>query len=448
MVKATNINTTNAIKNTAWLYGEKVVSMLALLTVNVVLARKLGPEGFGALNMLLAFVALFAPFITLGLNAIVTREVVEGKKSQGHVIGTTLFLRLLGMLFGTLAMFLVAAFGVDKLTPHLGLILILLVGNSFSIFNVLDHWFQARMESKYVAAIRTSTLYLFALLKISVAVYDPQLINFIILQACEWGLVGSLFLFMFFRRRDNSTKLKLDFAYGLDLLKESSWLIFSGVAAVIYLKIDQVMLGAMVGEHAVGIYSVAVKFSEIWYFFPTALAASFFPKIIKDKQNSPQVYEKTLQSLLDAMFAFALFVALATVLLFPIIIPLIFGQEYSGSIPLLNIQIWACCFVFMRAITSKWLIAESLVRFSLWSQGAGALSNVLINYYMIPIWGAEGAAWATLLSYFIASYLCFWIFKPTRIMAWRMTKALFFIVRVKNFTAKLHELRSKKAVKE
>ena len=442
MSSSTQINTKSALKNTAWLYGEKVVSMLALLVVNVVLARKLGPEGFGSLNMVLAFVALFAPFITLGLNAIVTREVLQRSEEQSTVMATALFVRLIGMIAGTLAMVVIPLFWVEKLAEHFWLICILLVGNSFTIFNVLDHWFQARMESRYVATIRTCSLYLFAILKISVALVDPQIIYFIVLQAAEWTLIGCALLLVFCRRRVKKDRFKVDFQYAGSLVKEASWLIFSGVAAVIYLKIDQVMLGAMVGESAVGVYSVAVKFSEIWYFFPTALAASFFPKIIQDKKNNAQRYEDTLQTLLDAMFAFALVVCVATLVLFPIFLPMIFGPAYQDSIGLLNIQIWACCFVFMRAITSKWLIAESLVKFSLLSQGAGAISNVLMNLYMIPIMGAEGAAWATLISYFIASYLCFWVSAATRPMAWRMTKALLFPLRLNSMVNKLKTLRA------
>ena len=405
------------------------------------MARQLGPTYFGTFSMLLSFVSLFTPLIALGLNAIVTRELCVAKVNEGKVIGTVVFLRLIGVLLGALCILLIANNLIDTLEAHYYLIVILVIGNSFSLFNFFEFWFQSRMESKYVSIIRTVVLIVFSLVKLSVAYTEPVLINFIVVQAVEWLTAGCVLGVFYLFKRSKIHQLEIDISYGVGLLRESVWLIFSGVAAVIYLKIDQLMLGIMVDEATVGIYSIAVKFSEIWYFFPTALAASFFPKLLKDKDECTNKYENSLQLLLDGMFAFSLFIILFTILFSKSFIPFLYGDEYLNSAGLLNIQIWACCFVFMRAVTSKWLLAESLVKYSLVSQGAGACINVAMNYFLIPIWHAEGAAWSTLFSYFFASYLSFWFFKETRPIAKKMTMALTFPVRIKSSLQKLSLLR-------
>jgi len=439
------VSVKNALHNTAWLYLEKILTMAALLLVNIVMARELGPKYFGTYSLLLSYFALFTPLIALGLNAIVIRELCNEKHSEGKIIGTVLTLRLLGVLLGTVCILVLAGHVIEVLSPHYVLVVILVVGNSFSIFNLFEHWFQSRMQSKSIAVIRTSVLLIFSVIKLLVAFTTPSLFNFIVVQAVEWAVVGGVFALTYYKKRNRSHKIEIDFRYGIKLLRESIWLIFSGIAAVIYLKIDQLMLGIMVDETAVGIYSIAVKFSEIWYFFPTALAAAFFPKLLSDKSVSVELYNDSLQLLLDCMFAFSLLIITFTVMLSPIFIPFLYGSDYEQSTSLLNIQIWACCFVFMRAITSKWLIAESLVRFSLVSQGSGAIINVVMNFYFIPVWQAEGAAWATLVSYCFASYVCFWIFKETRPMARKMTSALFFPIRLKSNILKLKLLFRKNA---
>jgi O-antigen/teichoic acid export membrane protein len=425
------INTKSALKNTIWLYLEKIIAMVILLLVNIVMARQLGPEYFGSLSITLSFIAIFTPIIALGLNAIVTRELCLDRANEGKIVGTVLALRFFGVVLGAACILLLANSVIDVLKPHFVLILILVLGNSFSVFNLIEHWFQSRMESKYVSVIRTAVLVVFSAIRLTVAYVEPSILNFVIVQAAEWTVVGVVLALTYYKKRSKAYSFEIDLGYGLRLLKESIWLIFSGVAAVIYLKIDQLMLGAMVGEKEVGIYSIAVKFSEIWYFFPTALAASFLPKLLSDKSLSAEKYNKALQMLLDFMFALALFVAIFTVLFSSFFIPFLYGSAYAESVNLLNIQIWACCFVFMRAISSKWLIAESLVKFSLISQGSGAIINIFMNYYLIPIWQAEGAAWATLVSYFFASYVCFWLFTDTRTMAIKMTRALLFPMRLK-----------------
>jgi len=439
-LQSTPVSTRSAIHNTAWLYMEKMVTMAVLLLVNIVMARELGPKYFGTYSLLLSYIALFTPLIALGLNAIVIRELCNDKDNEGKIIGTVLTLRLLGVLLGTTCILVLASHVIEVLSPYYVLVIILVVGNSFSIFNLLEHWFQSRMQSKSIAVIRTSVLLIFSVIKLLVAFTEPSLSNFIIVQSVEWAVVGCVFGLTYYKKRNKSHKIEIDFRYGIKLLRESIWLIFSGIAAVIYLKIDQLMLGIMVDETAVGIYAIAVKFSEIWYFFPTALAAAFFPKLLSDKIISVDLYNNSLQLLLDCMFAFSLLVITFTVICSPIFIPFLYGFDYEQSASLLNIQIWACCFVFMRAITSKWLIAESLVRFSLVSQGSGAVINVIMNYYFIPLWQAEGAAWSTLVSYSFASYFCFWIFKDTRPMARKMTLALFFPIRLKSNLYKIKML--------
>jgi len=91
---------------------------------------------------------------------------------------------------------------------------------------------------------------------------------------------------------------------------------------------------------------------------------------------------------------------------------------------LLSIHIWAGLFVFMRALVSKWLIAEHLLKFSLLSHGLGALVNIVGNYLLIPSFGGLGAAYATVLSYAIASYVTFWLHPITFPIAKIMTRSL------------------------
>jgi PST family polysaccharide transporter len=78
----------------------------------------------------------------------------------------------------------------------------------------------------------------------------------------------------------------------------------------------------------------------------------------------------------------------------------------------------------MRALVSKWLIAEHLLKFSLISHGLGAVINITANYLLIPSFGGVGAAYATVLSYAVASYLTFWLHPSTIPIAKIMSRSL------------------------
>jgi PST family polysaccharide transporter len=94
------------------------------------------------------------------------------------------------------------------------------------------------------------------------------------------------------------------------LIRDSWPLIFASISIMIYMRIDQVMLGYMIDDHAVGIFSAAARLSEIWYFIPVVVAGSVFPTILRAKKNSQDLYKKYLQRLFDIMVWLSILVAL------------------------------------------------------------------------------------------------------------------------------------------
>ena len=106
------------------------------------------------------------------------------------------------------------------------------------------------------------------------------------------------------------------------------------------------------------------------------------------------------------------------------LIPFLFGAEYLLSVEVLLVHIWAAILVFMRALLSKWLIAESLLKISFLSQVSGAIANIILNYFLIPMMGPVGAAYATVVSYAVASYAILFLRKETRPMALVVTRSL------------------------
>lgn len=73
---------------------------------------------------------------------------------------------------------------------------------------------------------------------------------------------------------------------------------------------------------------------------------------------------------------------------------------------------------------SRWILIEHALYFSLLTQGLGALSNVALNYILIPVHGGQGAAWATPVSYAVASLFAVVLYPRTRSGFWLMLNAL------------------------
>ena len=270
----------------------------------------------------------------------------------------------------------------------------------------------------------------FSLIRI-VAIYKTADFSlFVYLIALELAVTGLLYLMIYQRLSGRLLRLRVTFEEIKGLWKGARWLLMSGIAAIIYLKIDQVMLGIMLDSYAVGVYSAAARVSEVWYFIPAAIVTSFFPQLIKNRQADPSIYRVYIQKLNHVLFALAVGVAVLMTLFGNGLVNWLFGESYSDSIPILVVHIWGAVFVFMRALLSKWLIAENLLALSLLSQGLGALANVALNYFLIPILGPIGAAYATVISYSIAAYLVLFFHPKLWRMAIITTKSFFLPIRL------------------
>jgi O-antigen/teichoic acid export membrane protein len=237
------------------------------------------------------------------------------------------------------------------------------------------------------------------------------------------------FIYFYYHQGLLLTSWQFQKEVAVQLLKDSWPLILSGLVISIYMRIDQVMIKEMLDSDAVGQYSAAVRLSEVWYFIPMAIASSLFPAIINAKKQSEALYYERLQKLYDMMAWMAIAIALPMTFLSDWIIHLLYGEAYADAGKVLMIHIWAGVFVFLGVASSKWFVTENLQKYSFYRTLAGAVINIALNYILIPIYSIYGAAFATLISQAIASYLYNATNKKILITFKLQTNALFLPLR-------------------
>jgi Na+-driven multidrug efflux pump len=91
---------------------------------------------------------------------------------------------------------------------------------------------------------------------------------------------------------------------------------------------------------------------------------------------------------------------------------------------------------------SKWLIIENFEKFALYRTMIGALCNVVLNLMLIPNYGIEGAAVATVISYFIAAYFSMLFIAPIQKNFWLSTKSFNLYSLFKNLLRFLNERKN------
>jgi PST family polysaccharide transporter len=208
------------------------------------------------------------------------------------------------------------------------------------------------------------------------------------------------------------------------LMKVSWPLIFSNVAIIIYLYVDQVMLGQLTDNKAVGIYAVAVRLSEVWPFAAAAIVTSVAPSIIETKKISETLYYERIQKICNLLALIVYVIAIPMTFFSTPLVVLVFGQEYAPAGLVLSIHIWSSLFVFMGYVKEVWIATEELTGYALAASFIGAVMNILLNLWLIPIYREMGAAIATVISYGLADYgMCF-LYPPARKFGLIMTKAM------------------------
>ena len=424
--------------NSGWWLSEKAVLLLASLATSIVLVRQLGTAGYGSLSYLLAVVGLVAPLAQLGVSGLVTRALLENPEQEREILGTAWVLRVAGTLLALVAGLLYWWLAEDA-SPERAVLIVLLLAQTATSMQVVEFWFQARMRAQDLAPWRSAIVLAAALGKMFVAFRTQDVIAVAWVFAAEYLALGAMQLMAYARASGGLPRPVADGRWLRWFSRRSPWLLLSGLAEVIYLRIDIVMLERMRGLEDAGVYSVAARLSEIWYAVPVILAASMFPPLW-ERRSDPPAYARGLQAGLDSLVLPALAIALLMQFLALPVIELLYGSELAPAAPVLRIHVWAGVFIFMRALLSKWLIAEDLLRFSLITHLSGAILNVLLNLVLIPRQGPTGAAIATVLSYATASWLALFFSQSTRAMGGMMTKSLLLPLRfgdLRDYAARL-----------
>jgi len=402
------------ISNSTWLLSDTGLRYAIGLFIGVWVVKYLGPERYGLYSYVLAFLSIFGAFAGLGLKPVVVAALVNKKDPESVILGSAFGLLLLS---GSIV-WIISILTVWLINPNDSLIIMMVIligaGQLFQGSKVVSYYFEARLESKYTV-LATNASFLFSnCLKIGVIVFSFGLLSLAAILLFESILAFILLFYAYKVQKNKISTLKWKYNISGQLLKSSAPLILSGFFTTIFLNIDQLMLKEMVDSKELGYYAASVKLTALWYIIPTIIQASIMPNIIETyKKNKEQALIK-IGKVGSFLGWFSLLIAIVTTLFFEHIVYLIYGSEFSHSGPMLAISIWALIFVSFGVIRFTYIVASGNLKMSLYFGIIGAITNIILNLILIPIYGGNGAAIATLLSYSCSGFFANFIFPSYR----------------------------------
>jgi O-antigen/teichoic acid export membrane protein len=401
------------IENAAWLLFEKGLTLGIGVFVGIYTARYLQPESFGLLNYAISYVAIFSAFASLGLDQIIIRELVKTHDKRHVLLGTAFMLKLIGSLVLILIMSGTMLFMDHPAFTNL-LIIIIACSELFKIFDVVNAFFQSQVQSKYVVQVQTFLNLGISFAKIALVLIEAPLVWFAIIILIGTILNALGYIFAYHKREGRMRLWTFNKTVAGNLLRESWPLALYGIALNIQTRIDQVMLGKMMNNSEVGQYSAALRFIEVFGFAPMVIISTLLPAVTKAKTVSLEFYHNRLLSLYRVMFLVFLLMSIPLYFFAEPLIVLLFGQEYQEAGYLLSLFALRLFFYNMGVGKSAFIVNESLFRYSLITITLGAASNIALNYFLIPIYGAVGAVISSMLSFVVSIFLVDFFYAKTR----------------------------------
>ena len=400
-------------RNTSWLIGGRILKMAVNLMLGAWVARYLGAAEFGLMNYAISFSMLFLVVASLGIDNMLSLELSRNRDDTARFLGTAWVIKMVGAVVsvGAVAV-LTGHFGVERRARLL--ILIFMAGSLFQSANVIQFFFESEVEAHYAVRAETIQTMIAALARVCLIVAGAPLEMFMFVFFAE-TVVYALMLVFFYRITGNCiSRWRFDFGVCGLLLRRATPLAFSGIAIIIYQRIDQVMLKHYLDNDAVGYYAAALRMCTLVSFLPFLLARSFGPALVKAHGEGEEVFNMRIQVFTDLMVWSSIGGALVLSVGAVPLIWLLFGSEYAPASAVLRIVAWKGVFAAMGLATGQWIIIKHLQVFALLRTVTGCVVNVILNLYLIPRYGIMGAAAATIVSFSLASFWIHAVIPPFR----------------------------------
>lgn len=414
--------------NVGWLMLDRVLRFVLVILVSAWVVRYLGAEQYGYLSIAMALTSIAVPVIRLGLDTIIIQRLVDDTSLKSVLLGSAFGLRIVSSL--VIGVLLVGiAFTVYADNPVIGLItLFMVIGIIAESIDVIDFWNQSQLKSVHTVLARSLAFLASNVLKVLAIVAQAPLEIFGLLYLVDSTLYGVMLVIMFTRNGGTLRSWRWNKQLSIELLKRCAPLIISAFAVSLYMRIDQIMLSLLlpqdVGERAVGIYSIAVRLSETWYFIPTAIIGSVFPMIIESKRTDEVLYRKRIQRLFNTVTLVSYVIVLPLTFTAHIIIDLLFGVEFSEATAQFVVLTWAGIWVLLGVARSYLLHTESRLSLTMWTTIGGAILNIVLNFALIPSLGGLGCAIATLIAQIITAHLSGYLSADVRFIAQAQSRSL------------------------
>lgn len=396
------------VRNTSWLLIGDVVAKLAGFLFVVIVARAVGRAEYGYFTFAYSFVTLLLLVGRWGLATAVQREIASRGDRVGQVMASALvFLALAGIVVlgvvyalsplfvdGSTALWTIIVLGLALLADEFTVLLV-------AVFNALE---KMRYPALILIANRVGSTLLAGLVLLVIKNIVAVTLTYLI------GSVGALIGAALLARR-YLPPLNFRGVTRKDLLWQWNFGLSLGIASLLnaaVFRADALMLQALKGPVAVGLYGAAYRFFESFLFVAWSLGTVLFPRLVKSKTEGGA--RRVYSQLSAVMLSFYLPLAVGIFFVPDWLVVTLFSERFRESAEAVIWLMAAAAFFSFAYLTRMALIALDHRSLIAWTAGVTLVVNLAVNAILIPNHSFEGAAVATFVASVLEAAILIWFF--------------------------------------
>jgi len=382
----------------SWYFLEKFMRLIGAFLIGAWVARHLGPEGYGALAYALALVTVLGFLGSLGIESLVVRDLVVGRRDQRGILSTYFFIRLIGSI---LVPFIASGYLLLTHVDDKQLILLACLCSGvvvFGAFDAADCWLQARNEARTTSLIRLIGFLVGAASRCLMILFGASVEWFAAVALMEGLVIGTLYYRLLDRHGLTPAWKLVKLAEFKHLVVSGKMMVFSGLTVAIYSKIDVLVIGALLSKENVGSYAIAASMCGAWNMVGMSVSQAWATRISQARTVGAQAYVQEVRSLLKAMLLISLFGSIVMTVFSELIFKVLLGPAFANSATIFPLLIWASVPIFLGIATSQIIVNERTYWVSMLRTTVGMAVSIIAIVPAVNHYGTMGAAGVVIFS--------------------------------------------------
>jgi len=387
-----------------------LIKPLAIFGIDASVQNQVGTSAYGLYFSLLNLSFLFNILLDVGINNYTTKNIAQYPHLVGRYWGKIMSFRLiLFFLYASLTLIMALVFGYDS---NQLMLLSVLVFNQLlvTLISFVRSHFGGLHLFKTDAIISVLDRLLLILicgtvLFANVTERDFQIEWFIWMQTVAYGLTA-ITAFALLIHKTGIPKFQLNKAFSFAILRKSYPYALLILLMMIYTRTDSVMLERIHpnGAYEAGVYAQGFRLLDALFMFGMIFANLLLPIFARLLKNKSKDLESLLNQSRNLLMGGAILIGFVCHAHATDILSLIYKNNVTESVPSFQLLMW--CFIAMSIslIYGTLLTAGGNLKFLNKISLVGVLANIGVNIYLIPMYGAMGAALATIITQSLTAF--------------------------------------------